>query len=77
MDVIDTLAGVRAKQLSASNPWIGVDVKEMKIADMYKKNIIEPLAVREQLLKSATETTAMILRIDDILAAARGNAAGS
>ncbi|HEY8139665.1 MAG TPA: thermosome subunit beta [Nitrososphaera sp.] len=77
MDVIDTLAGLRAKQLSANNPWIGVDVKEMKIGDMYKKNIIEPLAVKEQLLKSATETTAMILRIDDILSAARGNAGGA
>jgi chaperonin GroEL (HSP60 family) len=77
MDVIDTLAGVRSKQLSANNPWIGVDVKEMKIADMHKKNIIEPLAVKEQVLKSATETTAMILRIDDILSAARGNAGGA
>jgi len=77
MDVIDTLAGIRSKQLSGNNPWIGVDVKDMKVADMRKKNIIEPLAVKEQVLKSATETTAMMLRIDDILAAARGTASGA
>jgi len=76
MDVIDTVASIRSKQISGNNPWIGVDVKVMKVADMRKKNIIEPLAVKEQVLKSATETTAMMLRIDDILAAARGAAGG-
>ena len=70
MDVIDTLTGIRSMQASTNNPWIGVDVKELKVADMRKKNIIEPLAVKEQILKSATETTTMLLRIDDILAAA-------
>ena len=71
MDVIDVIAEIRSKQLSGNNPWIGVDVKELKVADMRKKNIIEPLAVKEQVLKSATEATAMMLRIDDILAASR------
>ena len=74
MDVIDTLAGLHSRQLSENNPWIGVDVKGLKVADMRKKNIIEPLAVKEQVLKSATETTAMLLRIDDILSASRGPA---
>lgn len=77
MDVIDTIARIRSKQLSQNNPWIGVDVKAMKVADMRKLNIIEPLAVKEQILKSATETTAMMLRIDDILSAARGGAGGA
>jgi archaeal chaperonin len=76
MDVIDTLAGLHSKQLSENNPWIGVDVKGLKVADMRKKNIIEPLAVKEQILKSATETTAMLLRIDDILSASRGTGTG-
>jgi chaperonin GroEL (HSP60 family) len=68
MDVIDTLTGIRSKQSSTNNPWIGVDVRELRVGDMRKKNIIEPLAVKEQVLKSATETSAMILRIDNILA---------
>ena len=71
MDVIDTLTGIRSMQASTNNPWIGVDVKELKVGDMRKKNIVEPLAVKEQILKSATETTTMLLRIDDVLAAAR------
>jgi len=69
LDVINTLTEVRSKQ--SSNPWIGVDVKEMKVADMRKKNIIEPFAVKEQVLKSATEAATMLLRIDNVLAAAR------
>ena len=76
MDVIDTIADLRSKQLSGNNPSIGIDVKEMKVADMRKKNIVEPLAVKEQILKSATEATTMLLRIDDILAAARGAGGG-
>jgi chaperonin GroEL (HSP60 family) len=71
MDVIDTLTGIHSMQASTNNPWIGVDVKELRVGDMRKKNIIEPLAVKEQILKSATETTTMLLRIDDVLAAAR------
>jgi chaperonin GroEL (HSP60 family) len=71
MDVIDVTAEIRSKQLSGNNPWMGVDVKGLKVTDMRKKNIIEPLAVKEQVLKSATEATAMMLRIDDILAVSR------
>jgi thermosome len=69
MDVINMLTEIRSKH--PTNPWIGIDVKEMKVADMRKKNVIEPLAVKEQVLKSATEAAAMLLRIDDVLAAAR------
>jgi archaeal chaperonin len=72
MDVIDTLVGLQSKQVSENNPWIGVDAKGLKVADMRKKNIIEPLSVKEQVLKSATETTAMLLRINDVLSASRG-----
>jgi thermosome len=70
MDTIDMLTQLRSMQ-STSGPWMGVDVNEMKVTDMRKKNIIEPLAVKEQVLKSATEAAAMLLRIDDMLAAAR------
>lgn len=70
MDTIDILAEIRSRQSSA-NPWIGVDVKELKVADMRKKKIIEPLVVKEQILKSSTEAVSMLLRIDDVLAAAR------
>lgn len=76
MDVIDTLTAIRSKQSSTNNPWIGVDVKELKVGDMRSKNIIEPLAVKEQILKSATEASAMLLRIDNILASSGKAASG-
>lgn len=69
MDIIDSIAGLHSRQSEENNPWIGIDVRGLKVADMRKKNIIEPLSVKEQILKSATETTAMLLRIDDILSA--------
>lgn len=71
MDVIDTLAGLHSKQLLENNPWIGIDVKGLEVADTRKKNIIKPLAVKEQVPKSAIETTAMLLRIDDVLSATK------
>jgi archaeal chaperonin len=77
MDVIDTLTGIRSMQTATNNPWIGVDVKALKVGDLRKKNIIEPLAVKEQILKSATETTAMLLRIDDILGSSSSGSAAS
>ena len=71
MDLIDTLISIRSSQSATKSPWIGVNVKETKVSNMWDKNIIEPLAVKEQVLKSATEVAAMILRVDNILAASR------
>lgn len=70
MDPIDTITEIRSKQ-AQGNKWAGVDVFATKIADMYKKNILEPLSVKEQIIKSATEVSSMILRIDDVIAAGR------
>ena len=67
MDPIDTLTGLKAKQKPGCK-WIGIDVRGRKIADMMKKGIIEPFLVKEQIIKSATEVTCMLLRIDDIIA---------
>jgi chaperonin GroEL (HSP60 family) len=70
MDPIDTIIQLRAAQTD-DNKWIGVDVRGLKVADMMKKGIIEPLVVKEQIIKSATEAASMILRIDDVIAASR------
>lgn len=48
MDLNDELTGIRSKQLSENNPWIGVDAKELKVADMHKKNIIQPPAMKSR-----------------------------
>ena len=74
MDPIDTIISLRAKQ-SGGKKSIGINAKEGKIGDMYSLDIVEPLVVKEQIIKSATETACMILRIDDVISIS-GGAAG-
>jgi chaperonin GroEL (HSP60 family) len=50
---------------------MGVNVFTGKIMDMYGNGVIEPLSVKEQAIKSATEAASMILRIDDVIAATK------
>jgi len=70
MDPIDTLTELRSKQ-SKGSKWTGVDARNGKIADMSKMDVVEPLAVKEQIIKSATEVASMILRIDDVIASSK------
>jgi len=67
MDPIDTMVALRAKQ-SDGKKWTGINAKEGKISDMLSQNIVEPVVVKKQIIKSATETASMILRIDDVIA---------
>jgi len=43
---------------------------------MYLKQVFEPLAVKEQIIKSASEVAGMILRIDDVIAAGKMKGGG-
>ncbi|HEX2557129.1 MAG TPA: thermosome subunit beta, partial [Nitrososphaera sp.] len=70
MDPIDTLTELRSKQ-SKGAKWTGVDARNAKIADMSKLDVVEPLVVKEQIIKSATEAASMILRIDDVIASSK------
>jgi len=78
MDPIDTMVSLRAKQ-SQGKKWTGIDARNTTISDMLAIDIVEPVAVKEQIIKSATETANMIIRIDDVIAisGATGGAAGS
>jgi len=75
MDPIDTMVQLRAKQ-SEGKKWTGIDAKEGKVSDMLSKNIVEPVVVKEQIIKSATEAACMILRIDDVIAISGGSGGG-
>src|SRR6188472_361967 len=75
MDPIDTMTDLRSKQ-SKGSKWTGVDVRNTKIADMSKLDILEPLSVKEQIIKSATEVASMILRIDDVIASGKSAGGG-
>ncbi|HXV51362.1 MAG TPA: thermosome subunit beta [Nitrosopumilaceae archaeon] len=70
MDPIDTLTNLRSKQLKGEK-WIGVDVMKAKVANMKSSDIIEPLAVKQQIISAATEAACMILRIDDVIATSK------
>jgi len=70
MDPIDTMAELGSKQ-SKGAKWTGVDVRNTVVADMFKQNVLEPLIVKEQIIKSATEAACMILRVDDVIASSK------
>ncbi len=58
---------LRSKHAEPGNKWYGVQVKTGKITDMFSDNVIEPLRVKQQVIKSATEAASMLLRIDDVV----------
>ena len=75
MNQIDTLAELRSKQNKGSK-WAGIDARNSRIADMSKLEIFEPLSVKEQIIKSATEVASMLLRIDDVIASSKSAGGG-
>lgn len=70
LDTIDIEVELRSKH-RAGEIWAGIDVFDGKVKDMYKQDVIEPVLVKEQLIKSAVEVASMLLRIDDVIAASR------
>jgi thermosome len=71
LDPIDILVNLRAAHEKEDGLWKGVNVFTGEITDMMKDGVLEPLSVKEQAVKSAVEAASMILRIDDVIAAAR------
>ncbi len=76
LEPIDILVGLRSAHEKPKGHLMGVDVFTGKILDMYEKGVIEPLRVKEQAVKSATESASMILRIDDVIAATKPKETG-
>jgi len=70
LDPIDILSELRARHEKGER-WAGVDVVGGKVENMEDLEVYEPLAVKKQVIKSATEAATMILKIDDVIAAAK------
>jgi chaperonin GroEL (HSP60 family) len=70
LDPIDILSELRARH-EKGETWAGIEVHDGKVQDMLKAGVFEPLAVKKQILKSATEAASMILKIDDVIAAGK------
>jgi len=69
LDPIDII--VKLKAAHEEMKWAGINTITGDISDMLKLRIVDPVNVKKQALKSATEAAIMILRIDDIIAAAK------
>ena len=72
LDPIDMLTDLKSKHDSKEGKWFGIDVMKGKIFDAWKSGVIEPLKIKTQAIKSASEVSELILRIDDVIAASGG-----
>src|SRR5665648_179246 len=71
LDPIDSIVALRSSHQSKDGKHTGLNVDTGEAVDMYKANVVEPLRIKTQMVKSASDAVTMILRVDDILAAAR------
>ena len=70
MDALDTILQLRTLHNKGFKN-AGINVLEGKIEeDMTRINVYEPLLVKKQVIKSASEAAISILKIDDVIAAA-------
>ena len=68
LDQIDVLMKLRAAHQSG-NHFAGHDLETGEVVNnMMEIGVVEPTAVKVQAIKSSTEATSMILRIDDVIA---------
>ncbi|HLD10614.1 MAG TPA: thermosome subunit beta [Candidatus Nanoarchaeia archaeon] len=67
LDPIDTLTELKASH-EKGEKWAGLNVYTGKVMNAWSEGVLEPLKIKTQAIKSATEVAEMILRIDDVLA---------
>ena len=70
LDPIDILSDLRSRH-EKGEIWAGIEVVAGKIQDMSKAGVFEPLAVKKQIIKSGTEASSMLMKIDDVIAAGK------
>jgi T-complex protein 1 subunit delta len=66
MKPIHVVTELRAKH-AAGMAGAGINVKSSCVSDMYEINVVQPLLVSTSAIRLATETVAMILKIDDLI----------
>ncbi|MGE5188029.1 MAG: thermosome subunit beta [Betaproteobacteria bacterium] len=69
LEPIDILVELRSIHDKAEGKNQGINVFTGKLQDSIANGVIEPIMVKEQAIKSAAESAAMILRIDDVITA--------
>jgi chaperonin GroEL (HSP60 family) len=65
-DQIDKMVALKRAHANGEN-HAGLNVFTGEIVDMYAEGVIEPARVKRQAIMSATETAALIIRVDDMM----------
>jgi len=71
LEPLDIIVDLRAAHDKSEGQYKGINVFTGRIENMREKGVLEPSIVKEQAIKSAAESAAMILRIDDIIASTK------
>ena len=69
LDILDSMVAIKSAHDKKGGSAMGVNVYDEGVIDMLEQGVVEPMAVKLQAVKSAVEVSAMILRIDDVVAA--------
>jgi thermosome len=69
-DPVDLMSALRSRHAENGHSY-GINIYTAKVDDMLKLGVIEPFRVKAQALKASFEAAAMILRIDDVVAASK------
>ena len=75
LDPIDIMVALRAEHEKEDGKYFGIEVTTGKIKNMQDLLVLEPLRVKQQVIKSATEAANMILKIDDLISVKGGGKA--
>jgi chaperonin GroEL (HSP60 family) len=67
-DPVNTLVALRSKHQQGDQNY-GLNMNTGQPSDMLAQGVVEPLKVKTQAMKSATEAATMVLRVDDVIAA--------
>jgi len=71
LEPIDILVELRAAHGKTGGQDKGINLFTGKVENMRDKGVVEPVIVKEQAIKSATESATMIIRIDDVIASTK------
>ena len=67
---VDSVVALRSKHEQGMRSY-GLNMSTGEPSDMLQMGVVEPLKVKTQAIKSATEAANMVLRVDDVIAAKR------
>lgn len=73
LDQIDVILTLRSRHERRKGLWIGVNTLSRNVESAINCGIIEPLFIKERILKTATEVASIILRTGDVISVPSGS----